>query len=87
MIKKTPIRKPTKKTEAWVPKRRKRCQLCVDKGKEVNYKDVSNLKNYISERGKILHRRITKNCAKHQRVVTLAIKQARNVALLPYTVE
>ena len=51
------------------------------------YKDVALLKKYVSERGKILPRRITGNCAKHQRALTVAVKRARHVALLPYTVE
>jgi small subunit ribosomal protein S18 len=81
------IKKKQQKKTVWTPKRRKRCQFCVEKGKVIDYKDVDNLKKYISERGKILHRRVTKNCAKHQRMMTKAIKQARNLALLPYTVE
>ncbi|MEW6097122.1 MAG: 30S ribosomal protein S18 [bacterium] len=80
-------KKPTPKKLTDLKKRRKRCQFCIDKRKELNYKDVDGLRRYISERGKILHRRITKNCAKHQRMLSKAIKQARNVALLPYTVE
>lgn len=55
--------------------------------KEIDYKDVATLKKFISERGKIIPRRITGNCAKHQRALTVAIKRARHVALLPYTVE
>jgi small subunit ribosomal protein S18 len=81
------VKKKQQKKTVWTTKRRKRCQFCVDKGKVIDYKDVDNLKKYISERGKILHRRVTKNCAKHQRMMTKAIKQARNLALLPYTVE
>lgn len=80
------IKKKQERKSAWFPKRGKRCQFCLDKGKLIDYKDVDTLKKYISERGKILHRRITKNCAKHQRVITRAIKQARNLSLLPYTV-
>ena len=53
----------------------------------VDYKDVATLKKYISERGKILPRRITGNCARHQRALTLAIKRARHIALLPYQVD
>ena len=52
--------------------------------KKVSYKDVNKLKRYISERGKILPRRITGNCAKHQRALTLAVKRARHLAILPY---
>lgn len=69
------------------PHRRKK--VCVFCGKDnvIDYKDVNKLKRYVSERGKILPRRITGNCAKHQRALTVAVKRARHVALLPYTVE
>ncbi len=63
------------------------CSFCEDKIEVIDFKDVPRLKKYITERGKILPRRISGNCAKHQRMLTLAIKRARNVALLPYTVE
>ncbi|MBC3797748.1 30S ribosomal protein S18 [Acetobacterium fimetarium] len=66
-------------------KRRKVCEFCERKVEQVDYKDVITLKKFISERGKILPRRATGTCAKHQRKVTEAIKRARNVALLPYT--
>ena len=62
-------------------------QLRVDKVEEIDYKDVAKLRRYITERGKILPRRISGNCAKHQRQMTTAIKRARNVALLPFTCE
>jgi small subunit ribosomal protein S18 len=68
------------------PKRRV-CSFCVDKVESVDYKDVSRLKRYITERGKILPRRISGNCAAHQRQLTVAIKRARIMALLPFTVE
>lgn len=68
-------------------RRRKVCNFCVDKATSVDYKDVAKLSKYITERGKILPRRVTGNCAKHQRQVTEAIKRARNVALMPYTVD
>ncbi|WP_031514304.1 30S ribosomal protein S18 [Desulfofalx alkaliphila] len=67
--------------------RRRVCSFCADKIAEIDYKDVPRLKKYITERGKILPRRISGNCAKHQRMLTLSIKRARNVALLPYTLE
>ena len=65
---------------------RRRKKVCVFCGKdnEISYKDVNKLKRYISERGKILPRRITGNCAKHQRELTTAIKRARHLAILPY---
>ncbi|MEG0874314.1 MAG: 30S ribosomal protein S18 [Clostridiales bacterium] len=67
--------------------RRKVCAFCVDKVDNIDYKDLNRLKKYVSERGKILPRRISGNCAKHQRALTLAIKRARQIALLPYTTE
>ena len=67
--------------------RRKVCSFCVDKVEEIDYKHVAKLRRYITERGKILPRRISGNCAKHQRQMTTAIKRARNVALLPFTCE
>ena len=67
--------------------RRKVCSFCVDKVEENDYKDVAKLRRYITERGKILPRRISGTCAKHQRQLTVAIKRARNVALLPFTCE
>ena len=67
--------------------RRKVCTFCVDKVDVIDYKDVAKLRRFITERGKILPRRISGNCAKHQRQVTLAIKRARNIALLSFTAE
>ncbi len=70
-------------------KRRKRkyCQFCADKVTEIDYKDTGKLKRYLTERGKILPRRVTGNCAKHQRALTTAVKRARIVALLPFVNE
>ena len=65
-------------------KRRKVCIFCADKVEYIDYKDTAKLKRYVSERGKILPRRITGNCAKHQRALTVAIKRARHIALMPY---
>lgn len=67
--------------------RKKVCQFCADKDKKIDYKDTQTLKKYISDRGKILPRRVTGTCAKHQREITNAIKRARQVALLPYTAD
>ena len=67
--------------------RRKVCQFCADKNKEIDYKDTQTLKKYISDRGKILPRRISGNCSKHQREMTKAIKRARQVALIPYSAD
>ncbi len=65
--------------------KKKICGFCVDKVTDIDYKDVSKLKKFVSERGKILPRRISGNCAKHQRQMTVAVKRARHIALLPYT--
>jgi small subunit ribosomal protein S18 len=66
--------------------RKKVCRFCADKIKMVDFKDQNTLKYFVTERGKIIPRRISGNCAKHQRQVALAIRRARNVALIPYTV-
>ena len=63
---------------------RKVCAFCVDKIDQIDYKDTARLRKCISERAKILPRRITGTCAKHQRQLTVAVKRARHVALLPY---
>ncbi|MFO7295213.1 MAG: 30S ribosomal protein S18 [Caldicoprobacter sp.] len=63
------------------------CSFCLDKIEKIDYKDIQRLRKYMTERGKILPRRISGNCAKHQRQLTVAIKRARILALLPFTVE
>lgn len=68
-------------------KKKRVCAFCADNIDRIDYKDVARLRKYITERGKILPRRITGNCARHQRQLTKAIKRARQIALLPYTVE
>ena len=77
MFRKDKIRRP----------RRKVCQCCVDKVENIDYKDVAALRHFVSERGKILPRRITGTCAKHQRKINLAIKRARAIALLPFSAD
>ncbi len=72
-------RRPNKKG------RRKVCAFCVDKVECIDYKDVNKLNKFTSDRAKILPRRVTGTCAKHQRELTTAIKRARQIALLPYT--
>ena len=67
--------------------KKKVCQFCVDKVQDIDYKDVAKLRRYVSERAKILPRRITGTCAYHQRQLTVAIKRARQIALLPYTTD
>ena len=64
--------------------RRKVCTFCVEKTEHIDYKDVAKLQKFTSERAKILPRRVTGTCAKHQRELTTAIKRARQVALMPY---
>jgi len=66
--------------------RRKVCRYCADKNLKVDYKNAADLKYFITERGKIVPRRISGNCARHQREVAMAIKRGRQVALLPFTV-
>ncbi|ADL08964.1 30S ribosomal protein S18 [Thermosediminibacter oceani] len=68
-------------------KKKKVCSFCMDKIDYIDYKDVARLRKFITERAKILPRRITGNCARHQRQLTVAIKRARNIALLPFTSE
>ena len=65
-------------------KRRKVCGFCVDKIAHIDYKDTAKLRRHLSERGKILPRRTTGTCAKHQRQLSTAIKRARTIALMPY---
>ena len=67
--------------------RKKVCSFCVDHMEYIDYKDVAKLRRFISERGKILPRRVTGTCAHHQRALTVAIKRARHLALLPYTAD
>ncbi len=64
--------------------RRKVCQFCVDKVEFIDYKDIARLRRFLSERAKILPRRVTGTCARHQREMTVAIKRARQIALLPF---
>ena len=72
-------RKPFKRLN-----KRKVCQFCVDKAEAIDYKDVNKLKKYVTEKGKMLPRRMTGVCAKHQRMLAEAVKRARIVALLPF---
>ena len=65
--------------------RQKVCRFCADKSLVIDYKEVRTLRNFVTERGKIIPRRIYGNCARHQRKLTDAIKKARQIALMPYT--
>ncbi len=67
--------------------RKKICSFCANKSANIDYKDINSLKKYVTDRGKILPRRVSGNCSKHQRALTIAIKRARQVALLPYSAE
>ncbi len=67
--------------------RRKVCSFCVDKIDTIDYKDVARLRRFVSERAKILPRRVTGTCAAHQRELTVAIKRARHIALMPFVSE
>ena len=65
--------------------RKKVCMFCVDRAETIDYKDITKLRKCMTERAKILPRRVTGTCARHQRGLTVAIKRARHLALLPYT--
>lgn len=67
--------------------RKKVCAFCVEKAETIDYKDVAKLRKFTSDRAKILPRRVTGTCARHQRELTVAIKRARQVALIPYTAD
>ena len=90
-----PVNNKTEKTERAdagtrrrpIRRRKKVCVFCADQNAVIDYKDVNRLKKFVSERGKILPRRITGTCAKHQRAITVAIKRARHIALMPYVQE
>ena len=76
-------KKPSNKTP--IRKKRKFCQFCADKVDYVDYKDIALLRRFLSERGKIRARRVTGNCSQHQRFVATAVKNAREMALIPYS--
>ncbi len=67
--------------------KKKSCQFCVDKVMWIDYKDVARLRRFLTERAKIVPRRVSGNCAKHQRQLTIGIKRARHIALLPYSAD
>ena len=79
-----PSSRPAPKRKRRVYHRRKVCRFCADSSLIIDYKDSKSLKYFITERGKIIPRRISGSCAKHQRALTLAIKRARSIALLPF---
>jgi small subunit ribosomal protein S18 len=67
--------------------RKKVCRFCEIKATEIDYKDVKTLRNYVTERGKIISRRVSGTCARHHRMLDTAVVRARNIALLPFTVQ
>ncbi len=79
-----PAKRPPRKRRRRIYHRRKVCRFCADTSLTIDYKDSRALKYFITERGKIIPRRISGSCAKHQRALTLAIKRARAIALLPF---
>ena len=83
------LKRPKKKKKDGADRKLKRkvCSFCVDKVTEIDYKDVPKLRKYVSERGKIVPRRISGTCAKHQRALTSAVKRARVIALLTFAAE
>ncbi len=87
--KKQAKRKNTNQDDDFNPKfrkaKRKVCQLCSDKNFVLDYKNAEQLKKFINEKGKILPRRATGACARHQRLITLTVKRARHIAIIPYT--
>lgn len=82
---KTKLKKDVKKRDKFMPARKKICRFCADKIRGIDYKDVKRLEQFIKERGKLVSARISGNCAKHQRRLVEAVKQARFLSLLPYT--
>ncbi len=84
MAQKTDRQSSSRKRPQTAPTRRKSCFFCKDKIDEIDYKNINQLRRYISEKGKIRNRRITGACRRHQRQVAVAIKRAREMALLPY---
>jgi small subunit ribosomal protein S18 len=79
------VRRVLKKRRTY--RRQKVCKFCMDKVVQVDYKDVKRLRNFVSDRGKIIPRRISGNCAHHQRQLTVAVKRARSIALLAFAAE
>lgn len=77
---------PKKQWRGRKPKRRS-CAFCAEKAREIDYKDALRIRRFVTDRGKILPRRVSGNCAKHQRLLAVAIKRARELALLPYAGE
>lgn len=68
-------------------RRKKPCSFCIEKATQIDFKDANKLRRFITERGKIMPRRMTGTCAQHQRKLSMAVKRARLVALLPYSID
>ena len=84
VVEKEQVQRPARQM---MRKKKKVCAFCADKIGHIDYKDTARLRKYVTERAKILPRRITGTCAKHQRQLTIAIKRARHIALLPFSAE
>ena len=78
---------PARRRPSGMHRRKKVCVFCGSDKEPISYKDVAKLRKYVSERGKILPRRVTGTCSRHQRAITTAVKRARHVALMPYSVD
>jgi small subunit ribosomal protein S18 len=87
MSEKQESKKYVPKAFAFKKIKKKRCKMCINKIDVVDYKDANFLKNYITERGKIVPRRVSGNCAKHQRIITRAIKKSREAGFLPFQID
>jgi small subunit ribosomal protein S18 len=83
----TQARKKKKRAKFLAGRKKKACRFCLDKVEKIDYKDVSFLRKFLTDRGKIFPRRTSANCARHQRQLATAIKRARYMAMLPYVVE
>jgi len=80
-------KKIMKRPGSFLPMRKRSCRFCAERVKSIDYKDIKLLELFVRERGGIISTRSTGNCAKHQRMLTTAIKRARHIALLPYTAD
>ena len=80
------MKRPTRNKRRPVYQKQKMCRFCSDSNLQIEYKDYSTLRHFVTDRGKIIPRRISGSCAKHQREITRAIKRARSIAIIPFTV-
>jgi len=80
------LKRDKPKKQFWRPFKPKPCRFCIEKVNRIDYKDINRLKTFLTDRGKIVPRRISGNCARHQRQLTRGIKRMRSLAILPYTI-